>query len=266
MNTFPIDHDLHAHTVLSACSGDPKQSAQALLDHAKKNGYTLQCITDHLWDSAVPGSSAWYAPQDIDHVRQNLPLPKDDQVRMVFGCETEFCGGKKLGLHESHFDLFDFIVIPPNHFHMRGFVRPLEVDTAEKVADLLVERLEEISELDLPFEKVGIAHFNGIICQGWELNDVLHAVDLRRFAAVMARFARLGAGIELNASCFGETYRQDPEVHLNLIRIARAQGCKFYLGSDGHFPQDLDSIQRNMPAVIEQLGLTADDLYRIPGC
>lgn len=264
MSVFPIDHDLHCHTMLSSCSNDPRQTVNMLLEHAKKRGYTVQCVTDHLWDSLVPGASNWYAPQDVAHVRQSLPLPQDDQVRMVFGCETEFCGGKKLALHESHYDDFDFIVIPPNHFHMKGFVRPLSCDTPEKIADLLVERLEEISLLDLPFEKVGIAHIIGLIYPEGDQDDVYRAVDTARFAAVMARFARLGAGIELNASCFGKKYRGDPELYQSFIRIAKEQGCKFYLASDSHTPEEIDNISERMPEVIAALGLTEDHLYRIP--
>ena len=145
---FPIDHDLHCHTYLSKCSRDPEQTAENILKHARENGYTVQCITDHLWDALVPDPNAFYAMQDIAHVKQILPLPKDDQVRLVFGCETEFFGGTRLGLDKSNYDQFDFIVIPPNHFHM---TRPPEYNTEEKAAGLLVERLEEISRLPLPW-------------------------------------------------------------------------------------------------------------------
>ena len=108
---FPIDHDLHCHSMLSKCSNDPEQTAENILRHAKRNGYTVQCITDHLWDAAVPGPNSFYESQNIAHVRQLLPLPKDDQVRMVFGCETEFFGGTRLGLDPANYDQFDFIVI-----------------------------------------------------------------------------------------------------------------------------------------------------------
>ncbi len=265
ISVFPIDHDLHTHTVLSSCSADPAQNIQAILEHAKKNSYIVQCITDHLWDSMVPGASDWYMPQDINHIKQNLPLPKDDQVQLVFGCETEFCGGKKLGLHESHFDEFEFIVIPPTHFHMKGFVRPFFCDTEEKVADLLVERLEEISLLDLPFKKVGIAHINcDLIFREGDVNRVFHLVDEKRYRAVMARFAKFGSGIEINIACFTEDYERDPEAHLNLFRIAKEEGCKFYLASDAHFPHAMDCIQDKAAEIIEKLGLTAGDVYRVP--
>ncbi len=263
--SFPIDHDLHCHTLLSECSSDPEQTVAALLAHAKENGYTVQAVTDHLWDSDVPGASNWYAPQDVDHVRQSLPLPEDDQVRMVFGCETEFCGGKKLGLAPQHYDLFDFIVIPPNHFHMVDFVRPKEYDTEEKIAGLLVERLEEISELDLPWEKVGIAHMTcGLTFREGDVFRVFRLVDEARYRAVMRRFARLGAGIELNASEFGPGWRAHEDDILRLYRFAKEEGCRFYLATDAHHPRELDLVPDCAPDFVESLGLTQEHLYRIP--
>lgn len=260
--TFPIDHDLHCHTYLSSCSGDPAQSVEAILAHAKKYGYTTQCVTDHLWDSAVPGASAWYAPQDVAHVSQNLPLPQDDQVRLVFGCETEFLGGAHLGLDASHYDDFDFIVIPPNHFHMKNFVRPESYDTEEKIAGLFVERLEDISKLDLPWHKVGIAHMVcGLIFREGDPNRVYELVDEARFRAVMGRFAALGAGIEINLSSFWPDWRPNARAMLRLYRLAKEEGCKFYLASDAHHPRELDLVPGLAPAVVEALGLTADDKF-----
>lgn len=265
MGAFPIDHDLHTHTHLSLCSRDPEQNTMKLLTHAKENGYTVQCVTDHLWDADVPDPSGFYAPQDIAHVKQSLPLPQDDAVRFVFGCETEFCGGKKLGLSPAHYDDFDFIIIPPDHFHMVDFVRPASYDTEEKVADLLVERLEELTLFDLPWHKVGIAHLNTrLIFRDGDVCKVLRSMDTARLHNVFHKFAALGAGIELNMTAFGEPYDRDPEAHLNIYRIAKEEGCKFYLGTDAHHPDKLDLIPQLAPGVVEALGLTDEDLFRIP--
>lgn len=261
---FPIDHDLHTHTQLSLCSGDPAQTAERLLTHAKENNYTVQCVTDHFWDELVPGPSGFYAPQDLAHVKESLPLPQDDRVKMVFGCETEFVGGKKFALHPSHYDEFDFIVIPPNHFHMKGFTRPECYDTEEKIADLFTERLEEISLLDLPFHKVGIAHMvcSLIFPEGDECK-VYRSVEEKRFRTVMNRFAQLGAGIEINAGCFGKMTGGNEADYLRLYRLAKEEGCKFYLASDAHHPKELDLIQKYAARVITALGLTEEHLFRI---
>lgn len=265
MSPFPIDHDLHCHSFLSSCSSDPAHTPAAILAHAKAHGYTCQCITDHLWDSAVPGASGWYAPQDIEHARRNLPLPQDDSVRMVFGCETEFCGGTKLGLSPANYDAFDFIVIPPDHFHMRGFVRPDGVDTVEKIADLLVTRLEEIAALPLPWHKVGIAH---IICrlvfdEGCQ-DDVYAAVDERRYRAAIRFFAEHGAGIEINCASFRDNWHGRAADRLRLLRLAKEEGCRFYLASDAHHIHNLGSVHEVGPEIVNLLGLDGSDLFRIP--
>ena len=44
-------------------------------------------------------------------------------------------------------------------------VRPAGVDTPEKMAKLKEDRLERLLELDLPFQKIGIAHLTcGLRC------------------------------------------------------------------------------------------------------
>ena len=259
---FPIDHDMHCHTLLSACSGDPQQNVQAILAHARQHGYTLQCITDHLWDSLVPGASSWYAPQDVAHVKQNKPLPQDDQVKMVFGCETEYCGGSKIGLHPSHYDDFDFIIIPPNHFHMVNFVRPDTYDTAEKVAELFVERLEQLVELDLPWHKVGIAHMNcGLTFPEGSATRVFSLMDEQRCRSVLHRFAQLRAGLEINVSCFAPGWRTEEAAHLRLFRLAKQEGCKFYLGSDAHHPQSLEAVPERGAQICTLLGLEESDRF-----
>ena len=262
---FPIDHDLHCHSHLSSCSADPAQTTEAMLAHAKAHGFKTICVTDHFWDSPVPGPSGWYAPQNFDHVCKNLPLPKDDDVRFLFGCETEFCGGKKLAIAPEHYDAFDFIVIPPNHFHMRGFVRPTSYDTEEKVAGLLVERLEQLQAFDLPWRKVGIAHIvSRLTFSEGEPGKVFQLIDEKRFRAAMLFFADHGTGIEVNIANFQPSRRKEGEAMRRLYRFAKDEGCKFYLASDAHHPDEMDFMADHAPEICEFLGLTADDCYRVP--
>ena len=54
---YIADHDLHIHTQLSLCSGDPEQNKDTILNYGIENGMTTLCLTDHMWDSRVPGAS-----------------------------------------------------------------------------------------------------------------------------------------------------------------------------------------------------------------
>ena len=82
---FAVGHDLHCHTNLSSCCKDERMTAENILANAAASGYDTVCFTNHLWDAAVEGASAWYAPQHIDHVRRLLPLPTAAGVRVCFG-------------------------------------------------------------------------------------------------------------------------------------------------------------------------------------
>ena len=66
---FAVGHDLHCHTNLSSCCKDERMTAENILANAAASGYDTVCFTNHLWDAAVEGASAWYAPQHIDHAQ-----------------------------------------------------------------------------------------------------------------------------------------------------------------------------------------------------
>lgn len=257
---FSVQHDFHCHSYLSSCCANPAMNVAAIYERARREELTAQCITDHLWDSAVVGASDWYKPQDIAYVEQNkLELAKlpNDGPRMYFGCETEYCGAGKLGLAPEHFDRFDWIIIPPNHFHMKNFTRMETVDTEEKAAELFVQRLEEIAGLALPWHKIGIAHLNcrHTFKEG-DFTKVFALMDEQRLKAVFKTFASRGAGIEINTSGFAPGWEERQKEHLRLLMIARDAGCRFYIGSDAHAPQGMEVMRQRAKRVAELLELT----------
>ena len=261
---FSTLHDLHCHSTLSACCKDENCTAEAVFQQAKEMGYDTFCLTNHLWDSAVPGASAWYAPQNIEHVLSHKQFANVPGMRCLYGCETDYTGHGHLGLAKEHFDLFDFVVIPPNHMHMQGFVRPEGVTTPEQMAPLFLERLDEISQLDIPMEKVGIAHMTcPLLYREGKVADVVRLMDEDKLHEIFARFAARGAGIELNQGAFKEM-DEDPDAILKLYRIAKEEGCKFYCSSDSHSLAAYRTMQERLAPVVAALNLTEDDRYIIP--
>lgn len=257
-------NDLHCHSTLSSCCADPQMTPETILEHAQRAGFSALCLTDHLWDRAVPGSSNWYAPQDVDHVRSALPLPQGETLAFRFGCETELPMNCIPALARDNYDLFDFVVIPVNHMHMKGLVRPVEVDTPEKMAVLVEDRLEKLLELDLPFEKIGLAHLTCplMFAEGL-ISDVVRGMSEARLLRIFKGYAQAGAGIELNAHAFGEWDTRREEM-LVMYRAAKEAGCLFYLSSDAHSVDEMDSIAKNLPKVIDALGLTEKQQYQLP--
>ena len=103
---YVYDNDLHIHSGLSSCSGDPEQTPERILEYAKSYGLKTVCLTDHFWDETVDGASEWYKPQNFAWISQANPLPEADGIQFLFGCETDFDRFMTVGLAKEHFDRF----------------------------------------------------------------------------------------------------------------------------------------------------------------
>ena len=262
-NPFPIDHDLHVHTLLSACSRDPEQTTARILRYAEENHYRQVAVTDHFWDETVPGASGWYAPQDYAHVAESLPLPKSDKVRFLFGCEAEMDKNCRLGIARETFDRFDFVIVPTTHLHMTGFTIDEEDKPIPRRAAVYVKRFEALLSMDLPFRKVGFAHLScPLIAKKSPRDhlDVLNLVSDATFYDLFRETAKVGMGVELNFPFLSYSDAEREEV-LRPYRIALDCGCKFYFGSDAHHPGKLEEAPALFAATSEALRLTADDLF-----
>ena len=264
---YQIDHDLHIHTHLSICSSDEGQTPESILAHAKKSGLRTVCITDHYWDSAVPchtGVNWWYEAQNFAHISQDCPMPKDDEVQVLFGCETDLDSENFVGIPQERWQDFSFIIVSTTHFHhMCGAA--WENPTVEDLARLWVERFDAVLNANLPFGKVGIAHLAcGLICMNsrekyLEVLDLIPATEMER---LFAKAAKLGAGIELN---FSDMSFADGEAEtiLRMFRIAKACGCKFYFGSDAHERTAFDGVAGIFERAITLLDLQESDKFII---
>ena len=156
-----IQQDIHIHTTLSSCAQEDA-TVENYLGRAKEDGLTLLGFSNHLWDQDVPGASNWYRPQNVEHVlalKETLPaLAQQSGIRLLFGCETEFTYEGKLCLTEEHMALFDYILVPHSHTHMK-IVMPTELgDTPEKHAKFLMDSFMRLVNHPLAHRITAIAH------------------------------------------------------------------------------------------------------------
>ena len=257
---FKIDHDLHLHSYLSTCSQSPEQTPGRMLEYAKELGLKKICLTDHFWDESVDGASSWYAPQSFTHITKNLPLPSDDGVELLFGCESDMDKRMKIGVSQERYDAFDFIIIPTSHLHMSGFTIEESMTSPKARADYYMERCHALLSADMPFHKVGLAHFTcGLLsrkCEGTR-DDIVNAITDGDLYDLFKRAAGVGIGIELNTSVSDATN----EAALRPYKIAKACGCKFYLGSDAHSPADFEHSKKRFEAMVDALTLSESDKF-----
>ena len=262
---YIVDNDLHIHSSISACSNDPEQTNERILRYAEENGLQTICLTDHFWDDTVEGASNWYRPQNYEHIVAAKPLPQSENIRFLFGCETELDRFLTLGISKETFDKFDFVIIPTTHFHMKSFTLSDEESAdAQSRASAWVKRLDAVLDMDLPFHKIGIAHLTcGLIAPTREeYKEVLKLIPKEEMERLFKKAAQLGVGIELNSDDM-EFTDEEADAVLRPYRIAKQCGCKFYCGSDAHHPNALDRAKVIFERAIDLLDLTEEDKFKL---
>jgi len=256
-----VDHDLHVHTIFSDCCCDADSIPEHILPRAAEAGLRTIGFADHMWDSSVPGASAWYRPQNFDHIRRvrRLMPPDTAGVRVLFGCETEYCGDGKVGISPEVAEELDFVLIPVSHFHMSGFVRPRAIDQPADVAALLVARFNEVMGLGLA---TGIAH--PFLPLGFKqaTDEIVALIPDGQLTDCFGRAAERRVSIEITTSFFpglngGEPPGFHDETFLRLLTLARGAGCLFHFASDTHTLEGVGTVRKLEPYA-QALGITPD--------
>jgi len=258
---FKIDHDLHIHSYLSSCSHDPNQTAERILRYGEQNGLNTVCITDHHWDARIEGMSDWYKKQgDIFSV---LPLPQSDKCRFLFGCETDMDKHFRIGLSQEEMEKYDFFIVPTTHLHMKNFTFDECHDNVADKTVLYIKRFEAFLNADLPFHKVGLAHITCSLIHREEGGylKVLDGVSDSKFEELFRGCAERGCGVELNFAIPED--EKALETVLRPYKIAKAMGCKFYLGSDAHHVTELERAKARFEKTIDLLDLKETDKFII---
>ena len=256
---FRLDHDYHIHSYLSLCAADQNQTPKAILDKAKKMGYKKICLTDHFLDADV-GFKPCFHP-DFEWIKKALPLPKDEKVEFLFGCEAEMTYDGNVAVSSDKFDKFDFILIATTHMHITGgSVSEEQTATNLDRAKTWVWFLDRLFSMDMPFHKIGLAHFTcGLLARNSDgtRDDIINCISDAELKLFFTKSADLGIGIELNTSVSDSKN----ESALRPYLIAKECGCRFYLGSDAHSPNDFLGAQGRFSSMIDALELSEEDKF-----
>jgi len=260
-----VDHDVHVHTLLSACCTDEALNPRRAVAEAARLGLATIGFADHLWDSRVPGASRWYRPQDLRHVQRiRAQIPRrTDGVRVLIGCESEYCGGGKVGISPDVAQLFDFVLLPMSHFHMSGdFVRPKGVTSPKSLAGLLVERFKEVVGTGLA---TGIAH--PFLPCGFtdRCDEILALISDAELEECFGLAAEARVSIEVNTGMFpgcrgGQMTGFHDESFLRVLSVAKQAGCLFHFGSDAHRLDQIENVLALGPYA-EASGIAPPDIH-----
>lgn len=263
---FQFDHDLHIHSRLSLCARDPKQTNERILQYGKENGLNTLCLTDHFWDEDAYGviQLKHYEIQNFQYISQAKPLPQQEGITFLFGCETELDRDYHLGISKKRFDEFDFVIIPTTHMHEFGHTISEEDGTNIKTrAKAWINRLDFVLEQELPFHKIGIPHLTtGLCAPGENMAEFFSLISDDELYRLFQKASDRGVGIELNAEII-KRHSEILEDILRPYRIAKECGCQFYCGSDAHTPEGFENIKEIYKVLIESLELDEKDKFQL---
>lgn len=257
---YIADHDFHIHSTVSRCCHDENQTPEAILNYANECKFDKICLTNHFWDNNIKSEAEWIDEHDFSHVSSVLPLPDDDNVKFLFGCETDMDYNNVLGISKERFDDFDFIIVATTHLHLEGNTVRTKITTPEEAAFHWADKLEHLLSKDLHFRKIGIAHLTtGHILKN-RTAEALSLISDSTMYSLFSECSRKGAGIELNVKTIDMTDEQK-DVFLRPYFIAKECGCKFYLGSDSHKTSAFKFAKDNFENVITLLDLNESDKF-----
>lgn len=259
---YVADHDFHIHSTVSLCCHDDGQTPEAILNYAEENGFGRICLTNHFWDERVKSEAEWREEHYFEPLSSVLPLPQSENVEFLFGCETDMDFNNVLGISEERFDAFDFVIVSTTHLHLGGHTVRKDISTPEEAAFHWLDKIENLLKKELPFNKIGIAHLtSGHILKN-RTAEALSLISDESLHSVFTECAHKGIGIELNIKTIDMTEEQK-EIFLRPFFIAKECGCKFYLGSDAHYPEKLDASIPVFERAVSILGLSEEDKYII---
>lgn len=259
-----VDHDLHVHTTLSSCCGDPECTAGKLLRRAEVLGLRTIGFADHMWDNPACPPSDWYAPQTYEHiarVRDDIAAT-GSPVRALVGCESDFFGPDNIGITPEVAARLDFVLLPCSHLHMEHAFgkssRRRPAETARLLTDLFAGAVAAGVATGIPHPFVP--------CGRWErqTDEIIACISDEQFADLFGRAAERGISIEVHPGHFlpghdDDTARRRRETFFRVLTIARDAGCRFHFASDAHQLIELDKVTRLAPYAA-QLALTADHI------
>lgn len=255
-----VKSDLHVHTNLSSC-GDPSATLDAMAAAGKRAGLDVIGISNHLWDGAVAGSSSWYAPQDVAHVlRLREEMAAVTSPRILLGCEAEYTGGSTVSVSLESAALFDYILIPFTHLHMKDFVIPSEITEPQAVTAFMLARGFELMEHPLTTcgTPLGFAHPFLPSSFFKVRSEILAAISTEQYRRFFTRAAEKQISIEIHGAmtvCSRDEY-------LRMLSTAKACGCRFHFASDAHAPKEMTAeLYAALALLAEDAGIGESDLW-----
>ena len=246
--------DYHIHTRLSPCASrdfDIEKIIQLQQEQEMKE----IGIADHDYGYG-------YKSKNIEAVRKIIKKC-EPSISVYLGVESHILEYRVASINIQLASYFDYILMAPNHYHLRGVSLPSDISHPGKVANHEIYMFE--AAIACPLTDA-VAHPFVLMPKLFRLSnaeiaafgqEVMRHIDQKRLIHQLDLASQREIGIEISPKFI--TYNQ---MHLvEFYQLCLERGVKLLIGSDAHDAEGLGKLSALEP-ILEELGVREEHLWR----
>ena len=248
-----ISCDYHIHTQLSGCA-DNDLSIEKIIQLQQIRGTESIGITDH--DYSYQSKT-----KTIQEARQSI-IAAEPSIDVHFGVEAQMLDYQVTSISIRLASYFDYVLMAPNHYHLRGVAQPrsfrdprrvalheiymFEAAVACPITDAIVHPFL-LSPDVFRFSDEEVAAFGQEMMRNVEQKRLIYQLDL---------VSQRGLGIEISPKMIRFNQRHLVEFY----QLCLERDVKLLIGSDAHNTKQLEELSLLEP-ILKELGITNEHLW-----
>ncbi|MCY4403967.1 MAG: PHP domain-containing protein [Candidatus Poribacteria bacterium] len=245
--------DYHIHTQLSGCA-DNEFNIEKIIQLQQIRGIESIGITDHDYSYQSKIKTIQTAQQAIKAAKPS--------IEVHFGVESQMLEYQSTSIAIRLASYFDYVLMAPNHYHLRGVAQPrnfrdprrvalheiymFEAAVACPITDAIVHPFL-LSPNVFQFSKEELSAFGQEMMRNIEQKRLIYQLDL---------ISQRGLGVEISPKMV--RYNQ---LHLTeFYQLCMERDVKLLIGSDAHNTKQLEELSLLVP-ILEDLGVKEEHLW-----
>ena len=248
-----INCDYHIHTQLSGCA-DNDLSIEKIIEFQQQKDMKVIGITDHDYSYQSKVGRIQASQRSIKEV--------DPSIEVYFGVESQMLEYQVTSITIPLASYFDYVLMAPNHYHLRGVAQPRSFRDPRRVALHEIYMFEAaiacpitdavvhpflLSPDVFQFSSEELAAFGQEMMRNIEQKRLLYQLDLA---------SQRGIGIEISP----KMVRYNQRHLIAFYELCLERDVKLLIGSDAHNVKQLAEISLLVP-ILEELGVVEGHLW-----
>ena len=245
--------DYHIHTQLSGCA-DNEFSIEKIIQLQQERGTEAIGITDHDYSYQSKVKKIQAAREAIKQT--------DASIEVHFGVESQMLEYQVTSINIRLASYFDYVLMAPNHYHLRGVAQPRSFRDPRRVALHEIYMFEAaiacpitdavvhpflLSPDVFQFSTEEISVFGQEMMRNIEQKRLIYQLDLA---------SQRGLGIEISP----KMVRYNQRHLIEFYQLCLERDVKLLIGSDAHNTKQLGELSLLEP-ILEELGVTEEHLW-----